>query len=421
MATDNEMTIDERYKYLRIMREEYEKADRRGRGLLLDQMEKVTNLHRKSLVRLMKHPPVRQPRQQQRGRTYGPAVDDALRVIAESLDWICAERLEGNLRQTAEHLASCGELQVTPELLEQLDHISASTLRRILDRIRQDEPRLPRPAPRPPNPILRDVPMLRLPWHLQEPGHFEVDLVHHCGPVLQGEYLHTIQMVDVATGWSERVAVLGRSRRAMEDGFRRILRRLPFPILELHPDNGSEFFNHHIMTFFHKTMRGVQLSRSRPYHKNDNRFVEQKNATLVRAFLGYERLDTVAQTQALNLLYNQMWLYYNFFQPVLRLSQKLSIPQVDGSVRFAHRYSQAQTPFARLCAAKILDPDQQTPLDQRRTQVNPRSLRKKIYAALDHFFTLPNAVPGQTEDVALTFMHSLPLRERRGQPGNIIT
>ena len=421
MSNDNKMTIDERYKYLRIIYPQYQEADRKGRGVLLDQMEMVTELHRKHLVRLMKDSPVRRPRQQQRGRTYGPAVDDAVRVIAESLDWICAERLVGNLRQTAEHLASYGELQVTPELLKQLDRISVSTLRRILDRIRQDEPRLPRPAPRPPNPILRQAPMLRLPWHLQEPGHFEVDLVHHGGPFPKGEYLHTIQMVDVATGWSERVAVLGRSRQAMEDGFRRILRRLPFPILELHPDNGSEFFNHHLIAFFHQTMRGVHLSRSRPYHKNDNRFVEQKNATLVRAFLGYERLDTVAQTQALNLIYNQMWLYYNFFQPVSRLREKLPTPQPDGSVRFTRRYSQSQTPFARLCAATILEPAHQASLDQRRTQVNPRSLRKKIYSALDHLFTLPNAVPGRTEDVALTLLQSLPLPERRGQPSNAIT
>ena len=420
MSNDDRMTIDERYKYLRIKRDAYEKASRKRRGALLDEMAQVTGLHRKSLIRLMRRCPTRQPRQRQRKRTYGAAVDDAVRGIAESLDWICAERLAGNLRPTAEHLASHGELRVTPELLGQLDRLSVSTLRRILRRIRQDQPRLPRPAPRPPNPLLRQAPMLRLPWNLQEPGHFEVDLVHHSGPTLKGEYIHTIQMVDVATGWSERVAVLGRSRQAMEDGFRRILHRLPFPILELHPDNGSEFFNHHLLAFFHHTVQGLRLSRSRPYHKNDNRFVEQKNATLVRAFLGYERLDTVLQTQSLNLLYNQMWLYYNFFQPVLRLSQKLSQPRPDGSMQFIRRYAQAQTPFARLCATNVLTPDQQAGLNQRRSQVNPRSLRKKIYIALDHLFTLPNAVPGQPEDVALTFVQHLPLRERRGQPSNII-
>ena len=132
--------------------------------------------------------------------------------------------------------------------------------------------------------------MKRIPWDEAEPGHFEVDLVHHCGPSASGEYVHTLQMVDVATGWSERVAVLGRSFRVMRVGFQRCLERLPFPVLEIHPDNGSEFLNHHLVRFFRDTVQEVDLSRSRPYHKNDNRNVEQKNSTLVRAYLGYGSL-----------------------------------------------------------------------------------------------------------------------------------
>jgi len=123
-------------------------------------------------------------------------------------------------------------------------------------------------------------------------------------------------MLDVATGWSELRAVLGRSYLVMEDVFRYILARIPFPLLELHPDNGSEFFNHHLLHFFKDIIPGVELSRSRPYHKNDNRSVEQKHSTLVRAYLGYDRLDTVAQTIAVNQLYDKIWVYYNLFQPV---------------------------------------------------------------------------------------------------------
>ncbi len=129
-------------------------------------------------------------------------------------------------------------------------------------------------------------------------------------------------MVDVATGWTEQVATLGRSYRVMEDGFRRILARLPFQVLEIHPDNGSEFLNAHLVRFWKEMVKGVTLSRSRPFHKNDNRFVEQKNSTLVRAYLGLARFDTAAQTNAINQLYEKMWLYYNFFQPVMRLREK---------------------------------------------------------------------------------------------------
>ena len=415
MSIEDKMTIDERRKYLRKMQERYLQAGRKERGQLLDEMEIVTGLHRKSLIRLMNGNLVRQPRRQQRSRTYGPEVDDALRVITESTDYICAERLTPNLVWLAEHLAAHGELTVTPQLLEQLERISVSTVERISARLRQDEPRLPRRGPKRTNNLLRDVPMKRISWQEQEPGHFEVDLVHHCGPSASGEYLHTIQMIDVATGWSERRAVLGRSYLVMEDGFSRILSRLPFPVQELHPDNGSEFFNHHMLRFWHGLKPKPQLSRSRPYHKNDNRFVEQKNSTLVRAFLGYDRLDTVAQTAAVNQLYDKMWVYYNLFQPVMRLREKTSIREEGQPSRIRRRFDKAATPFDRLCATKAIPPEQKDRLDALREQTNPRQLRQEIYDLLDCIATLPCAVPGITEDVRQTLVMTL-TPEREGDP-----
>ena len=402
MSIEDKMTIDERRKYLRKMQERYLQADRKERGQLLNEMEAVTELHRKSLIRLMKGSLARQPRRRQRSRTYGPEVDDALRIIAESTDYICAERLTPNLRWLATHLAAHGELTVTPHLLEQLDRISVSTAERILTRLRQDEPRLPRRGPRRTNSLLQDVPMKRIPWQEQEPGHFEVDLVHHCGPSASGEYVHTIQLIDVATAWSERRAVLGRSYLVMEDGFSRILARLPFSVQEFHPDNGGEFFNHHMLRFWQGLKPKPQLSRSRPYHKNDNRFVEQKNSTLVRAYLGYDRLDTVAHTLAVNQLYDKMWVYYNLFQPVIRLSEKTSICQEGQPSRIKRRFDKAATPFDRLCATKAISPEQKERLQALRDQTNPRQLRQEIYDLLDYIASLPCAVPGVTQDVYQT-------------------
>ena len=407
MSIEDKMTIDERRKYLKKMQKRYLQANRKERGQLLDEMEAVTELHRKSLIRLMKGSLARQPRRRQRSRTYGPDVDDALRVIAESTDYICAERLTPNLVWLTEHLAAHGELMISPHLLEQLDRISVSTVERILTRIRQDEPRLPRRGPKPRNRLLRDVPMKRIPWQEQEPGHFEVDLVHHCGPSASGEYVHTIQMIDVATAWSERVAVLGRSYLVIEDGFNRILARLPFPVQEVHPDNGSEFFNNHMLRFWHGLKPQPQLSRSRPYHKNDNRFVEQKNATLVRAYLGYDRLDTVAQTLAVNQLFDKMWVYYNLFQPVMRLSEKTWIREEGQPSRIKRRFDEAATPFDRLCATKAISPEQKERLEALRDQTNPRQLRQEIYDLIDYIASLPGAVPGVTEDVRRTLVTDL--------------
>ena len=411
MSIEDRMTIDERRKYLRKMQERYLQADRIGRVHLLDEMETVTGLHRKSLVLLMKGNLTRKPRGRQRGRVYGPEVDDALRVIAESTDYICAERLTPNLTWLAQHLAAHGELTVSSRLLEQLDRISVSGVARILTRIRQDEPRLPRQGPKQRNRLLRDVPMQRIPWQEQEPGHFEVDLVHHCGPTASGEYLYTIQMVDVATAWSERAAVLGRSYLAMENGFRRILARVPFPVLEIHPDNGSEFFSSHMLRFWHGLTPKPRLSRSRPYHKNDNRFVEQKNSTLVRSYLGYDRLDTVGQTLAVNELYDKMWLYYNFFQPVMRLAQKTWIREEGQPSRVKRRFDQAATPFDRLGATQAIPEELAEQLRTLRQQTNPRRLRQEINELLAYIAALPCAVPGVTEDVRRTLMTGLGLRE----------
>ncbi len=232
--------------------------------------------------------------------------------------------------------------------------------------------------------------MGRIPWDQATPGHFETDLVHHSGPTTDGDYVHTLQMIDVATGWSERVAVFGRSQRAMEAGFRRILARLRFPILEIHPDNGAEFFNHHLVRFFRETVTGVQLSRSRPYHKNDNRFVEQKNHTLVRALFGEERLDTVAHARLMNTVYDHMWLYYNFFQPVLRLTEKQRRDR-QGEVQYRRKWGEAQTPLERLCATDVLDDAAVDCLLAQRDRTNPRQLRNEIYQLRDQLFKLPRA------------------------------
>jgi hypothetical protein len=335
MSEEEKMTINERRKYLRRMQRRYRKAGRSEKGRLLDEMEQVTELHRKYLIELLKGDLTRNPRREQRGRTYGPEIDDVLRVIYESFDYICAERLTPNLVWMAQHLARHGELEIAEPVLQKLGCISISTVGRILGRIRQDTPRLPRKGPRRSQSWLQDIPMTRIPWDTAAPGHFEVDLVHHCGPTASGEYMSTLQIIDVATGWSERVAVLGRSYLVMQHAFMTILRRLPFPVCEIHPDNGSEFLNQHMLRFWGKRVQGVQLSRSRPYHKNDNRHVEQKNSTLVRAFLGNDRFDSVAQTLATNQLYEMMWIYYNLFQPVMHLKEKQVIRRYNQNLWIA--------------------------------------------------------------------------------------
>lgn len=393
LDNDAAMTLDERRKYLRRLQARYWAADRAGRGQLLSEMEWTTGLHRRSLVRLLAPTGPgqadrlsRRRRTTQRGRMYGHQVDDALRVIWESLDFVCAERLTPAPVPTARLLARHGELRLTEGLEAQLGAISRASVQRRLTRLAQDTPRLPRRGPERANQVARQIPMGRLPWDEAAPGAFETDLVHHCGPVAAGEYVHTLQLVDVATGWSERVAILGRRQRAMEAGFRRVLARLPFAVRHLHPDNGSEFLNAHLVRIWGEEVTGLQLSRSRPYQKNDNRFVEQKNATLVRAYLGHARLDTAAQAAALDALYDQMWTYYNLFQPVLHLVAKTA-----AGTRLRRTWDEAQTPFARLCATGALPAARRSELEALHARTNPRALRREIYAATARLLAPPPA------------------------------
>ena len=397
------MSIDERYTYLGIMQERYAVAKRKPRGELLDEMEAITGLDRKTLIRHMRVVPQRRKRARQRGRKYGPAVEDALSVIAESMDYIAAERLQPNLVSISERLAAHGELELTEELRGALGKMSVCTVRRTLQRMGQADARrvLRKPVPQH-NHVASSIPAKRIPWNEPEPGHFEVDLVHHGDPVNGRDYVHTLQLVDVATGWSERVAILGRSGRVMEDAFRRMLARLPFPVREIHPDNGSEFLNHHLVRFWGASIAALTLSRSRPWFKNDNRFVEQKNRTLVRAFLGREHLDSVAQTRALNSLYDQLWLYNNLFQPVMRLADKTTVPTQDHTYRIHRRFDQAATPFDRLCATGAISAQDRLTLETLRDTINPRALRRNVYDLLDTLMNTPGATPGVTENVLAT-------------------
>jgi hypothetical protein len=398
MAEDK-LSIDERLKVLRLQRAAYRQANKAEKGRILDMLESLTGLHRKSIIRRMNGSCVRRPRRRQRGRQYGPQMDDALRVLHRAYDGICAERLTPNLPAYAAKLAAHGHLRLTPTLEKQLAKMSVSTVRRRLQHLQQDEPHLRRPPPGPRNGLLARVPAGRISCFETTPGHFEADLVHHCGTSASGEYLHTLHLVDVATGWSEMAAILGRSYRAMQDGFVRCDLRLPFLVLEIHPDNGSEFFNAHILRFYGERYIDARISRSRPWHKNDNRFVEHRNGALIRRWLGHDRLDSAPQARMLNQIYDRLWLYHNFFQPVMRLESKVVDPVTS---RVRRRWDEPRTPFERVVTSGCLNDLIIAMLTRLYDRTDPLLLRQQIEDDIVALFSLPAALPGQTEDLFAT-------------------
>jgi hypothetical protein len=242
--------------------------------------------------------------------------------------------------------------------------------------------------------VQAQIPIRRIPWDIDEPGHFEVDLVHHSGPSAAGEFICTLQMVDVYSGWVEPAAILGRSFRVTRDGFLRCLARVPFAPLEIHSDNGPEFMNHHLLRFWGTHYPQVDLSRIRPYQKEDNRFVEHRNGALIRALLGRDRLDTVEQTMQLNYLYERVWLYHNLFQPVMRQTEK-----IYDQGRTRRKHEDVRTPFQRICAAGVLSEEQQQELTALFQATDPLALREEIQQLISQLCQLPGAEPGHTEDV----------------------
>ena len=420
MATDEKMNIDERYQYLQRMQRRYRQANRGEKTVLLDEMEAHPGQHRKALLRRMHSSLERHTRSQEREKTYGPEVDAALAVIWEASDYVCAERLQPSLVSLAELLARHGELALPPSLKAQLAQISFSTVRRHLPPLPLGHRR--RQPPAAPNRHQQAIPAYRIPRDTPEAGHFELDLVHHGGDTPEGEYIYTLQLIDVATGWSGRRAILGRSYLVVADALVYLFAQFPFSVRQIHPDNGSEFLNAHLLTFLRTHYPQVQLSRSRPRQPNDNRLVEQKNATLVRQFLGTRRFDTVTQTRYLNTLYAQMDEFYNCIQPVMKQSDKTWVPTHDGQSGYLKRtHDQAQSPLERLCATPDFDAQRAQTLRAQRDTRNPLQLRRAIYAGLDHLFAYPNAQPGQVQDIFQTLADPDLFPEARAALGAVDT
>ena len=390
MATEEKMNVDERFKFFRLMREQYSGASRTTKTALLDSMQQMTGLHRKHLIAHMNSPgPYRRPRKRERSRVYGPEVEHAVVIIADTLDWICAERLAPVLAKMARHLAKFGELESSPQLIAQLETISISTVRRILKRTGRPSNGLPKayPGRRTDNAAQALIPITVIPWQQPEAGHFEADLVHHSRSGLDGAFVCTLQFVDVLTGWSERFAVLGYEFETMWRAVSRFRELCPLPIREIHTDNGPEFVNMALVSHFGTQTVNVNLTRGRPGYKNDNRFVEQKMGSLVRAYLQQLYLYTPEHVLMLNALYDQMRIYYNLFQPVLRQTARWARIDAHGVPRILRTQDVAKTPLVRLLNATPPIPRPRAEsLQQQYNETNPRELKRSIHAHLTRIY-----------------------------------
>lgn len=368
------MDMHSREQYLAALRDDYRRADKRQKTRLLNEARRRTHLNRKVLIRKLGHPaPVRERKKRgPRQRVYGAEVQCALIRAWEIFDFPCGQRLAPALRQEVGRLRRQGELRCSEAVAEKLERISARTIDRLLSRERRVRC-LRRGRRASVHPLLyQKIPVkVASEWDTTEVGNVQLDYVGHCGRSTGGEYLHTLSAADIARGWWEGEPILGRSQKVTQEGLDEIRRRLPFRLLEIHPDNDSGMINDLVWRYCRD--RKVKMSRSRPYKKNDNAWVEQRNWTHVRQVVGYSRLETREQLAILRELYDASRLYKNFFQPTLKLKAKV---RVGG--RIQRRYEEARTPYRRLLESGQLTAAACRRLQAQYAGLNAAELRRKV-------------------------------------------
>jgi hypothetical protein len=378
--------MQERKAVTKGMAEQYRRASKGKKGQVLEQYVKATGYDRHYAAWLLRNhgkrvqfkPGVvlegtaaRRPRPG-RKREYGEEVLQALKKVWEMLDYISGKRLAPALREVVPRLVACRELRVKKSVQKKLLEMSPATIDRLLKPEREKHTLKGRAATKPGTLLKHQIPIRTFSdWDNEAPGFLEMDLVGHDGGKAEGDYCFTLDLTDVATGWTELAAVPNKAQTWVFEALQDLRQRLPFTVLGLDSDNGSEFINHHLRAYCNEQQ--ITFTRSRPYQKNDNCYVEEKNWSIVRRYVGYARYDTPAARDLLNNLYRVLRDYTNFFLPSMKLKEKIR----DGA-KVRKRYDAAKTPYQRILDSNTIPKAVKERLRRRYEQLNPAALHRQI-------------------------------------------
>jgi hypothetical protein len=298
---------------VRAIRPRYRRAGRAEKTRILDEFVANTDYNRKYAIHLLNHGRVRQSHTERRGRkrVYTSDVTRALVKVWEICGRICSKRLHPFLPEIVEVLECTGELVLPPQAKSRLLQMSRATIDRRLQSVRYRRPR-GRSTTKPGTLLKKAIPVRTFAdWDDARPGFLEIDLVAHCGDSVQGEYLNTLDAVDVCTAWTECEALANRSQREVSAAIERMRHNLPFPLLGLDSDNDTAFINDNLYRYCKQEQ--ITFTRSRPYKKNDQAHVEQKNWSAVRQLIGYDRYESKEALALVREIYQDWRLYINFF------------------------------------------------------------------------------------------------------------
>jgi len=396
METGYRMKTTSRRDYLQKIYQRYRRAGKDQKQHILDEFCTNCGYNRKYAIRLLNGgPPEAKPEKPPRRRrkvSYGAQVISILQAVWEAADYPWSVRLKALLPLWMPWIRR--QFRPSSKIEEQLLRISP---RAIDYRLRSRKHVLRKRiygGTKPGTLLKQHIPVKTDRWDVQVPGFTEIDLVSHAGASAEGDCCHSLNLTDIYSTWVETRAVLGKGQEGVRQALEEIRQTLPFPLRGIDSDNGTEFINAHLYAYCRT--RAIQFTRGRPYKKDDNAHIEQKNWTHVRRLLGYVRYDSEAAVKAINDLYtNEVTLFRNLFLPSVKLERKIRV----GS-RTRRIYGPPQTPFERVCASPASDPERIAELKRQQRELDPFELSRKIQAKLERIFQFSKELTPRAEKLS---------------------
>lgn len=382
------MSMPSRLEYIKTAKQRYLKAPNAEKSKILNELCANTGYNRKYAIRqLSTKTALLQPtgfqRKKRKSCTYSNEDIYWLTKVWEILDYPCGQRLQPVLSQTLAVLISFHELEGIPDsTVAKLQRIKSATIDDRLFLVRQKLHRKLISTTKPGSLIKKHIPIRTSSWNESRIGCCEIDTVAHCGGSADGDFINSLNITDMRTQWTETVALIGKAQKRIMKGLDEIIARLPFSIIALDPDNGSEFINWQLFRWCME--QKIEFTRGRPYHKNDNAHIEQKNWTHVRKLFGYERLETTEQLNLMNEVYGNEWrLYKNFFIPCMKLKDKQRVGKHGEKIKRV--YDTPSTPYQRVLSCKEVEASVKRKLIEQFHTLNPAQLRRQIIAKQKQF------------------------------------
>lgn len=413
------LTMTERKAVTAVLRARYRRASKKEKGRLLDELVELSGYHRCYAAGLLGGQGARlrqcgrierQPRQ--RLRLYDAAVLAALRRVWAIMDGICGKRLAAVLPETIAVLERHGELRLEAAVRRKLCAISAATIDRLLAPERRRLSLRGRSGTKPGTLLKHQIPIRTFAeWDQTQPGFVEIDLVGHDGGLSHGDFCQSLDVTDVASGWTETQAVLNKAQVWVFEALQEIRARLPFALKGIDSDNGSEFINHELLRYAEQER--LSFTRGRAWKKNDGCFVEQKNYSVVRRAVGYARHEGSVQLRLLNELYAELRLYTNFFQPVMKLLRK-----ERRGAKVKKTYDRPRTPYRRLLESTALDERAKRQLRTQYESLNPAELKRRISRLQERLLKLARRAPAHVSPEADATPHHADTLPRQLSPGH---